>query len=127
MIAFIIIIIAAAAAAAVCGAAGMIANAPQQVSLQQLQQLIEIFGFDVVLVLDNPSLAHELAGVYRHVLPDTAEDAAAQQQQQQQQQQGHFLNAAATAAAVTPTPRVEVISLPKLEGTIAVSVSSLFF
>ncbi|CDJ50696.1 hypothetical protein, conserved [Eimeria brunetti] len=110
-------------------ASGMIANAPQQVSLQQLQQLIDLFGFDVVVVLDNPSLSHELAGVYGHLMPDTAEEAAAQQQMQQQQQQQQllllqqqqrqFLTPAAAAAAAAAATRVEVVSLPKLEGTVA--------
>ncbi|OEH78945.1 polynucleotide 5 -hydroxyl-kinase [Cyclospora cayetanensis] len=51
-------------------ASGLIANAPQQASLQQLQQLVELFGFDVVVVLDHPSLCHDLAGIYDH--PDAA-------------------------------------------------------
>ncbi|XP_026193039.1 mRNA cleavage and polyadenylation factor clp1 [Cyclospora cayetanensis] len=100
-------------------ASGLIANAPQQASLQQLQQLVELFGFDVVVVLDHPSLCHDLAGIYDHVLPDTAEEAAAQLQGLQQQQQLRLQQLG--AAAVPPQPqRVEVVPLPKLEGTVAV-------
>ena len=106
-------------AVAVAASAGLIANAPHQASLQQLQQLVEIFGFDVVVVLDHPSLCHDLAGVYGHVLPDTAEEATAQQQQQLQQQQQQQMHTAGKAAG-SLLQRVEVIPMPKLEGTVAV-------
>ena len=112
--------LSAASAASAAAAAGLIANAPQQVSLQQLQQLIDIFGFDVVVVLDHPSLSHDLAGLYGHVFPDTAEEAAAQQQQQQLLLQRQLLG----TTAGTPLQRVEVVSLPKLEGTVAVCQQS---
>ncbi|KAL8272386.1 hypothetical protein Esti_003676 [Eimeria stiedai] len=114
-----------ATAAVAAAAAGLIANAPHQPSLQQLQQLVEIFGFDVIVVLDHPSLSHDLAGMYGHVLPDTAEEAAAQLQQQLQQQQQQQQQLGAAAAPLGSARRVEVIPLPKLEGTVAPDAARL--